>query len=117
MYLISAFAWQILKNACAKNCLSSYEKTTLLKFSRHIILSREGCQQGDPLGPLLFCLAIHPLIVPSNSSLKMAIMDDVTLGGPAAIVTSDVAMIKAEGASRGLFLKLCVNSCAFTWPH
>ena len=71
-------------------CLSSYKKTTLLKFSSHIILSQEGCQQGDPLGLLLFCLAIHPLIV--------------SLGGPAATVASGVAMIKAEGASRGLFL-------------
>ena len=34
----------------------------------------------------------------------MTFMDDVTLGGPAATVASDVAMIKAEGASRGLFL-------------
>ena len=34
----------------------------------------------------------------------MAFMDDVTLGGPAASVASDEAMIKAEGASRGLFL-------------
>ena len=84
-------------------CLSSYEKTTLLKFSSNIILPQEGCQQGDPLGPLLFCLAIHPLIVSCNSSLKMAFMDDVTLGGPAATVASDVAMIKAERASRGLF--------------
>ena len=31
-------------------------------------------------------------------------MDDVTLGGPAATFASDVAMIKAEGASHGLFL-------------
>ena len=31
-------------------------------------------------------------------------MDEVTLGGPAATVASDVAMIKAEGASHGLFL-------------
>ena len=44
-------------------CLSSYEKTTLLKFSSHIIFSQESCQQGDPQGPLLFCLAIHLLIV------------------------------------------------------
>ena len=31
-------------------------------------------------------------------------MDEVTLGGPAATVASDVAMITAEGASHGLFL-------------
>ena len=86
-------------------CLSSYEKTTLLKFSSHIILSQEGCQQGDALGPPLFSFAIHLLIVSCNSSLKRAFMDDVTLGGPAATVASDVAMIKADGASRGL-LKL-----------
>ena len=67
-------------------------------------ISQEGSQQGDPLGPLLFFLAIHLLIVLCNSSLKMAFMGDVTLGGPAATVASDVAMIKAEGASRGLFL-------------
>ena len=85
-------------------CPLSYEKTTLLKFSSHIILSQEGCQQGYPLGPLLFCLAIHPLIVSCNSSQKMAFMDDVTLGGSAATVASDVVMIKAEGESRGLFL-------------
>ena len=85
-------------------CLSSYEKTTLLKFSSHIILSQGGCQQGDLLGLLLFCLAIHPLIVSCNSSLKMTFMDDATLGGPAATVASDVAMLEAEGASRGLFL-------------
>ena len=85
-------------------CLSSCEKNTLLKFFSHIILSQEGCQHGDPLGPLLFCLSIHPLIMSCNSSLKMAFMDDVTLGGPATRVAFDVAIIKAEGAFRGLFL-------------
>jgi hypothetical protein len=85
-------------------CHSAYENTSLLKFSNHTILSQEGCQQGDPLGPLLFCLAIHPLIVSCNSSLKLAFMDDVTLGGPAAVVAADVAKIKAEGTSYGLFL-------------
>ena len=34
----------------------------------------------------------------------MAFMDDITQGGPAATIASDVAMIEAEGASRGLFL-------------
>ena len=39
-----------------------------------------------------------------QSSLKIAFMDDVTLGGPAATFASDVPMIKAERAFCGLFL-------------
>src|ERR1700733_1858076 len=38
-----------------------YEEKTPLLFSNFIIWSETGVQQGDPLGPLLFCAAIHPL--------------------------------------------------------
>ena len=31
-------------------------------------------------------------------------MDDITLGGPAAVVSADVAMIQADGSSKGLIL-------------
>jgi hypothetical protein len=33
-----------------------YEKSSHLCLDRDIITSDEGVQQGDPLGPLLFCL-------------------------------------------------------------
>jgi hypothetical protein len=82
----------------------SYDKSTLLKFSNSIIISQEGVQQGDPLGPLGFCLAIHSLIMSCKSDLKIAYMDDVTLGGPATVVAADVVMIKEAGAPQGLFL-------------
>ena len=41
---------------------SSYSAPSLLYWGEEIIQSREGVQQGDPLGPLLFCLTIHPLV-------------------------------------------------------
>ncbi len=64
-----------------KFCLLSYGGPTELKFGDHIICSEEGAQQGDPLGPLLFCLAVHPLLTSLRSDLRVAYMDDVTLGG------------------------------------
>ena len=33
-----------------------------LYFGGSVLNSAEGVQQGDPLGPLLFCLAIHPVL-------------------------------------------------------
>jgi hypothetical protein len=39
-----------------KFCHLAYSQPSMLKFGRHIIMSEEGAQQGDPLGPLLLCL-------------------------------------------------------------
>jgi hypothetical protein len=90
-------------------CHLAYDNRSLLKFSTREIFSDEGIQQGDPLGPLLFCMAIHPLMLSCKSPLKIAYMDDITLGGAAAVVSDDVAMIKTEGTPKGLFLN--VNKC------
>ena len=38
---------------------SSYSTSSSLLWGDKVIQSHEGVQQGDPLGPLLFCLAIH----------------------------------------------------------
>ena len=38
---------------------SSYSSPTHLYWGDRLILSAEGVQQGDPLGPLLFCLTLH----------------------------------------------------------
>ena len=41
----------------------AYEEPSHLFFNHsHVIPSQEGVQQGDPLGPLLFCLIIHSLV-------------------------------------------------------
>lgn len=36
-----------------------YSSPSLLFFGDHIIQSQVCTQQGDPTGPLMFCLAIH----------------------------------------------------------
>ena len=44
-----------------------YIHPSLLFFGNHTILSAEGVQQGDPLGPLLFSLTLHSWISNLNS--------------------------------------------------
>ena len=58
---------------------SAYSCEPILSFGEHEIFSREAAQQGDPLGSLEFCEAIHPLLVRLHSSVKRGFMDDVTL--------------------------------------
>ena len=41
---------------------SSYAGYPILQFGEHMITPDEKVQQGDPLGPLKFCLTLHPLL-------------------------------------------------------
>ena len=40
---------------------AAYGSPTSLFHRESTILSQEGIQQGDPLGPMLFCMTIHPI--------------------------------------------------------
>ena len=85
-----------------KFCHLAYSQSSVLRFGEHILASEEGAQQGDPLGPLLFCLTIHPLLMSLGSPLRIAYMDDFTLAGPSDIVSSDVASVRQMGVAYGL---------------
>ena len=60
---------------------SVYSSPSKLFWEDKIIESAEGVQQGDPLGPLLFCLTIHQLCSRMKSELSLFYLDDGTLGG------------------------------------
>ncbi|KAL0226827.1 hypothetical protein P9112_014151 [Eukaryota sp. TZLM1-RC] len=62
-----------------------YGKESDLIFNSFGLKSSSGVKQGDPLGPLLFCLAIHKtlnIIKQKYPSIKIvAYMDDISLIG------------------------------------
>ena len=60
-------------------CYLAYGNSTSVQFGCELIQSAEGVQQGDPLGPLLFCLVIHPILSSSTSPFRIGYMDDVTI--------------------------------------
>ena len=74
--------------------LSAYGSSSCLFFGKDIILSSEGVQQGDPLGPLLFCFAIHGLVHQLQSELNVFYLDDGTLGGGMEVVLQDFETVE-----------------------
>ena len=67
-----------------------------------IIQSREGCQQGDPLGPLLFALGIRDLMNSCQSEVNIWYLDDATVCGDPETVKQDLTRIMAASNSLGL---------------
>ena len=69
-----------------------------------------GVQQGDPLGPVLFALALHPMVlrVQENCNLPFHAwyLDDGTIIGDATEVANALNIIRSEGPSPGLQLNI-----------
>ena len=80
----------------------AYSSDSKLNFGLFELASAEGVQQGDPLGPLLFCLAIQPLVMSCLSELNLWYLDDGTLGGPPDTVLSDLERVVNAEANLGL---------------
>ena len=57
---------------------SAYDRSSSLFYNDIIIPSQMGVQQGDPLGPFLFCLAIQSIIRSLKSPLNLWYMDHGT---------------------------------------
>ena len=83
---------------------SCYSTSSSLYFHDTIISSTEGVQQGDPLGPFLFCLVIFPLTQMLFSEFHIFSLDDATLGGNEMDVCNDFKMIEREASVVGLEL-------------
>ena len=83
---------------------SSYSVASSLFWEGRIIQSAEGLQQGDPLGPLLFCLSIHQAISCLTSEFCVCYPDDVTLGGYADAIKHDLEIVRSMEE-----IGLCLN--------
>jgi Reverse transcriptase (RNA-dependent DNA polymerase) len=81
-----------------------YSSSSHLFFGVDIIASEEGAQQGDPLGPLLFCAASLKLAKKMNAELNIWYMDDGTLGDDVEVLLNDLETVRQVGSALGLTL-------------
>ena len=83
---------------------SAYEKPSCLFCGDHILQSAESVQQGDPMGPLLFCISIHDLVSKLQSELVVFYLDDGTIGGSFQDVLADMRLVELGALKLGLEL-------------
>ena len=88
-----------------------YQDVTHLVFHDHVVASAEGVQQGDPLGPLIFSLVVHELVVRIHKEcpglhLHAWYLDDGVIAGPTAVVRRALEIIHEDGPKNGLNLNL-----------
>ncbi|XP_026425407.1 uncharacterized protein LOC113321716 isoform X2 [Papaver somniferum] len=78
----------------------------------------QGVQQGDPLGPLLFGLALHQIAekIASHCTLDLHAwyLDDGTIACDTMEVSKVLKIIQSDGPSRGLHLN--VTKTKIFWP-
>ena len=74
----------------AKLSFLAYSKPSSVIASGHSITSSTGVQQGDPIGPHLFALAVDQIASGVESELNVWYLDDATIGSSPESVLSDV---------------------------
>ena len=80
---------------------SVYSSHSSLYWEDRTVSSAEGVQQGDPLGPLLFCLTLHQFLVRLKSPFHVGYLDNVSLRGPVESLVGDISIIR-EAVNLGL---------------
>ena len=85
---------------------SAYSSPSILLWGDSHVPSAEGIQQGDPVGPMLFCLTIHELVCNLLSKLKVFFLDDCTIGGNLEDLQTDLQRIEDQGQVLGLELNV-----------
>lgn len=65
---------------------SAYVQPSSLFCEDQVVESSEGVKQEEPLGPLLFCLAIHLMVLKLRSELRVYYLDDRTISQPSGYI-------------------------------
>ena len=68
-------------------------------------MSDERPQQGDPLGPLLFCLNVMAFVKQVKSQCNIWYMDDGAIGDNVDALLSDIRMLMDESRKLDLVAK------------
>ncbi|GJX73909.1 putative reverse transcriptase domain-containing protein [Tanacetum coccineum] len=95
-----------------------YSNPSRLYYMEHTLWSCQGVQQGNPLGPLLFFLVLHPLICNIRDSFSLSMqawyLDDGTIVGDTLVVREVLKLIMEDGPRCGLHLN--VDKIEVFWP-
>jgi len=83
---------------------AAYSSPSHLFFRDHLIPSQRGVQQGDPLGPALFPLTLHPIVSAITNELNIWYLDDGTVAGAPEELLESFHLIREKGREIGLFL-------------
>jgi hypothetical protein len=83
-----------------------YWQSSQLHCEDFSLLSESGVQQGDPLGPLLFCLVTRDLNMSMKSAFNIWYLDDGTLGRSPGTVEQDLCVVLFKGQDIGLELNM-----------
>jgi hypothetical protein len=81
----------------------------LYKSFNHLISSSVEAQQRDPCGPMIFSLAIQPIILSLDFQLHVGYLDDGTLADYPEVVLSDFK--KVINLSRKICVELNFKKC------
>src|SRR5277367_3746580 len=83
---------------------SAYGAPSQLWISELQILSAEGVQLGDPLGPLLCCLALNKPLKDTRAEFMSGYLDDVGLGDTVPRLIKQVRRLESAAMEIGLRL-------------
>ncbi|KAL0220831.1 hypothetical protein RCL1_000685 [Eukaryota sp. TZLM3-RCL] len=94
---------------------AQYSMNSKLIFHSYSVASSSGVKQGDPLGPLLFCMAIHEIILRFKQLFPgidvVGYMDDLTVLGKSEDLKAALPVFADLAA--GIDLMLNAKKCLF----
>ena len=81
-----------------------YGQPSFLLYGESVILSEQGLQQGDPLGPMFYCTSTQKLIARIKTEYGQWYLDDGSLGGKVEDLMLAFVSLQSEAAKIGLHI-------------